>query len=394
MPRKYRVISADSHLDLNPEVWTDRVPAKWRDRAPKRVVMSDGSDGLSCDGSEPDTIGLTRNVGVPFEEIPFQISKFSEPVGNGTPELRLEEQDRDGVDAEVMFTWADGLCRKVKDDELYLSFVHAYNEYLGEEYMPVAPDRLLAQGTIPTTGIEDAVQELEHCAKLGFKGVTLNTLPSGHGYPSPEDDVFWAASLDLGMAIACHGGGRFGGFGGGALGASRSEPLLQYPHVIHSPQNHKADALSLLFSNQGGTLGMGAMQLAYAGVWDRFPDLQIYFAETMAGWIPFCLFMLDDNYRRYQPMMRHFWGLADLERKPSEYMREHTLWGTLYDPVGIKGRDAIGTDRILFSTDFPHAAGDWPNSHRVIDDMFEGVPEDEKEAMLVGNAVRFWHLDS
>ena len=67
---------------------------------------------------------------------------------------------------------------------------------------------------------------------------------------------------------------------------------------------------------------MGVMQMAYGGVWDRFPDLQIYFAETMAGWIPFLLFMLDDNYRRYQPMMRHFWGLDDLKRKPSEYMKE------------------------------------------------------------------------
>jgi hypothetical protein len=33
MAREYKVISADSHIDLNPEVWTHRVPAKWRDRA-------------------------------------------------------------------------------------------------------------------------------------------------------------------------------------------------------------------------------------------------------------------------------------------------------------------------------------------------------------------------
>lgn len=149
----------------------------------------------------------------------------------------------------------------------------------------------------------------------------------------------------------------------------------------------------MLFSNMTGNTAMGVMQLAYAGVWDRFPKLQMYFAETMAGWIPFALFMLDDNYRRYQPMMRHFWGLEDLERKPSEYMKEHTFWGTLYDPVGIQGRAAIGTEHILFSTDFPHAAGDWPNTSKVIDDMFAGVPEDEKHLMLAGNAVKFWHLD-
>ena len=397
MARDYRVISADTHLDLNPEVWTHRVPAKWRDRAPIRVVMPDGSDAVSCDGGKPDTIGLTRNVGVPFEEMPFQISRFSEPVGNGTPEQRVEEQDRDGIDAEVMFTWADGLFRNAKDDELYLALVHSYNEYIAEEYVSFAPDRLFPNGIIPTTGIEDSVQELEHCAELGYKGVTLNTFPSGRGFPTPEDDRFWSSSLDLGIAICSHGGGRFGGFGGGALGSNKNDPLFNYPQFIHSPQNHKTDALSLLFSNQGGSQnGMGVMQLAYAGVWDRFPSLKIYFAETMTGWLPFTLFMLDDNYRRYQPMMRHFWGMPDLERKPSEYMREHSLWGTLYEPVGVAAsvREAIGSENILFSTDFPHAAGDWPNSQRVIEEMFQGVPEDEKHAMLAGNAIRFWRLNS
>ena len=92
-------------------------------------------------------------------------------------------------------------------------------------------------------------------------------------------------------------------------------------------------------------------------------------------------------------MIRHFWGLDDLERKPSDYMREHTFWGTLYDPVGIQGRAAIGADKIMFSTDFPHAAGNWPNTQKVIDDMFAGVPEPERHQMLAGNAVRYWHLD-
>ena len=395
MARKYHVISADSHLDLNPEVWVHRIPSKWRERAPKRVAMPDGSDAVVCDDSEPMTVGLTRNVGVPFEELPFQVPKFSEPVGNGTPELRLQEQDRDGVDAEVMFTWAGGMLEHAKDLAFYLVLVRAYNEYLAEEYMAVAPDRLFPQGVVPTSGIDDAVSELEHCARVGIKGVTLNQFPSGHGYPTPEDDRFWAAALDLNMALACHGGGRIGGFGGGAGGGGRrNEPVFKYPRFVETPNNHKADALSLLFSNQNGSnAGMGVMQMAYAGVWDRFPNLQIYFAETMCGWIPFTLFMLDDNYRRYQPMMRHFWGLDDLKRKPSEYMKHHTLWGTLYDPPGIQSRDTIGTDRILFSTDFPHAAGDWPNTGQIMEDMFAGVPENEKALMLAGNAIRFFHLD-
>ena len=385
MTREYHVISADSHLDLNPEVWTHRVPAKWRDRAPKRVVMPNGADAVQADNGEIDTIGITRNVGVPFEDLPRLVPKFSEPIGNGTPQLRLEEQDRDGVDAEVMFTWADQTFRDTTDDDLYRVLVHSYNEYLAEEYTAVAPDRLIPQGTIPTTDIDDAVKELEHCARFGLKGVTLTRFPSGRGYPTPDDDRFWAAALDLNMALAKHGGGRFQG--------QRGDPIFQYARQNDSTDLHKTDAITLLFSNMGSQQPCGVMQMAYAGVWDRFPNLKMYFAETMAGWIPFALFMLDDNYKRYQPIMREFWGVDDLERKPSEYMKEHSYWGTLNDPPGVQLCDAIGAEHIMFCTDFPHAAGDWPNSRQVIEDMFDGVPVNKQRRILTQNAIEYWHLD-
>ena len=44
---------------------------------------------------------------------------------------------------------------------------------------------------------------MEHCAKLGLKGVTLNAFPSGQGLAAPEDDEFWAAAIDLDIAPDC-----------------------------------------------------------------------------------------------------------------------------------------------------------------------------------------------
>jgi predicted TIM-barrel fold metal-dependent hydrolase len=46
----------------------------------------------------------------------------------------------------------------------------------------------------------------------------------------------------------------------------------------------------------------------------------------------------------------------------------------------------------MWGNDFPHAAGDWPNSRRLIDDMFPSVPEDERNRILVKNAVEYFHL--
>ena len=64
MPRQYKCISGDGHIVLNPDIWRDRVQARWRDRAPKRVKMPNGSDAVVIDGGKPNTIGITRSVRV------------------------------------------------------------------------------------------------------------------------------------------------------------------------------------------------------------------------------------------------------------------------------------------------------------------------------------------
>src|SRR5436190_152051 len=168
MARQYKVFSEDGHIDLNPDVWRNRIAAKWRDRAPKRVKMPNGSDAVVVDGGKPNTIGVTRSVRVAHKDLAKQVPTFENNAGTGSPEQRLREQDQDGIEAEILFSQISFVLRQAKDDGLYLELVRAYNEFLAEEYMAVAPDRLICMGTIPITGVEDAVRELEHCAKLGL----------------------------------------------------------------------------------------------------------------------------------------------------------------------------------------------------------------------------------
>jgi predicted TIM-barrel fold metal-dependent hydrolase len=90
--------------------------------------------------------------------------------------------------------------------------------------------------------------------------------------------------------------------------------------------------------------------------------------------------------------MERYFGLKPLISEPSSYFREHFYWGFIYDRIGIRMRYEIGVDKILWGNDFPHSAGDWPNSHRVIEDSFSGVAEDERRKILRGNAIEFFHL--
>ena len=383
MARQYKVFSGDGHIDLNPDVWRNRVAAKWRDRAPKRVKMPNGSDAVVVDGGKPNTIGVTRSVRVAHKDLAKQVPTFENNAGTGSPEQRLREQDQDGIEAEILFSQISFVLRQAKDDDLYLESVRAYNEFLAEEYMAVAPDRLICMGTIPITGVEDAVRELEHCAKLGLRGVKLDRFPSGRGYPTAEDDKFWAAAVDLKMPLTNHNDGK--------MGSGRGEPAFKYDKEP-GEDVHQREPMNYFFRFTNDAM-TASIQMAFAGVWDRFPALEMYWAETMIGWFEYGLWQVDDHYRRYMPMIHENWGLRYLERKPSEYLKERTYWGFLHDPVGIRRRDCIGYDKLMWGTDFAHAASEWPNSIKLMEQDFADVPENEKRAMLVDNCVKYFHLN-
>jgi uncharacterized protein len=143
MARQYKCISGDGHIDLNPDIWRDRVQAKHRERAPKRVKMPNGSDAVVIDGGKPNTIGITRSVRVAHADLAKQVPTFETCAGTGTPEQRLAEQNQDGIDCEILFSQITFVLRQTKDDDLYKDCIRAYNEFLGEEYMAPAPDRLV-----------------------------------------------------------------------------------------------------------------------------------------------------------------------------------------------------------------------------------------------------------
>ena len=143
-----------------------------------------------------------------------------------------------------------------------------------------------------------------------------------------------------------------------------------------------------------GDSALNTVQLIMAGVFDRFPGLRIYWAETMIGWIPYFLSQLDDNYERTRYWAERFYGLEPPSRPLEAYIREHCWWGFLRDPFGVEMRHHIGVERVMWGNDFPHSAGNWPNSRQLIEEIFKDVPNDERYRMLVGNAIEFFHLEN
>jgi uncharacterized protein len=392
MTREYRYISADSHLEIDSKRWIHRMPAQYRDRAPRVVRLPDGSDAWLVEGRPlrevPSDLygGKGRETWQPFAQ------NYDSTPGTGSPEQRLREQDQDGIDAEFLFPGVSGppMWRAITDDDAYLSVVKAYNDFLAEEYCSVAPDRLFGLGSIPWTGVDDAIAEMERCAKMGLKGVALSAFPSGKGHPTPEDDRFWAAALDMQMPLTVHEELDRSGPRGGQLMVYPNAAPAMVKRVANSSLRELAGQVAR-FARLGG---LNAVQLTLAGVFDRFPDLQLFFAETQLGWIPFFLEMADVRYERHSAWGEELLGVKALPALPSEIIKQHCSWGFQHDQTGIDLRHRIGVDRVMWATDFPHQDSEWPRSMELIADQFAQVPADEKQKMVVGNAIKYFHLDA
>ncbi len=148
------------------------------------------------------------------------------------------------------------------------------------------------------------------------------------------------------------------------------------------------------FGPQRGNGSIPAVQWVLSGLFDRFPTLRIFFAENQIGWIPFFLQGADVRYDRHHRWAERLLGFKPLARPPSDYIREHCLWGFQFDRVGVELRDKIGVDKVMWGSDFPHQESDWPDSLKIIDKNFAGVPEEERYRMVCGNAVEFFRLQT
>ncbi len=374
--RDFQIISGDTHLEVSPDRWRPWVDPEFQDCVPKIIKLDHGGDAWVLPNSPaPIPLGANFAAGIDRSRWNGPISYDENPPGSGDPRQRVAEMDRDGVFAEIEFPAVQGQrsFHNLIPPEAYVAVVRGYNNWLSQEFCSIEPNRLLGCALLPSTSLDDAIAELERTSSMpGIRTAILHHWPNGGPFPEEEDDRFWQRALDLGFPLSIHVG----------LGSSRSnQPKL--------PKGHFNNITAF------GTLGAGSysqfsmIQFILTGVLDRFPELRLVFAEVGVGWLPNWLERLDHSYLRHQD-----WTGFEFKRMPSEYIRRHFLFGFQDDFYGVKHRDEIGVNKLMWANDFPHSAGDWPDSVPLIEKMFDGVPEDEARLMLGGNCARYYKLDS
>jgi predicted TIM-barrel fold metal-dependent hydrolase len=369
----FPILDADAHVIEPPDTWQPRMPARLRDRAPRVLRMEDGGDAWQFDENKPlRRLGLIamagksylqfKNAGVPYEEI---------RPGAWDAKARLADMDLDGVAAQVLYpTVALAGAKTYSDDpELQVACVRAYNQWLAE-LCAAGAGRLYGLGVIPTVGLDAAIAELRCSLELGHRGVILSRYPSGGLKPVPEDDQFFALAQEAGVALHIH----IGSF------TPNAGPLptdgLEY--------------LQLTAANKAGADAIPVVaQFLLSGIFDRFPRLKVVLVEANIGWIPTVLEQIDDIYLRFR-----FWtNTTSLKRMPSEYFYDNFRSTFLMDVHGVANRHKCGLENIMWSSDYPHSATDWPNSRVILERNFRGVPGAEVKKMVHDNAAALYKIE-
>jgi predicted TIM-barrel fold metal-dependent hydrolase len=134
--------------------------------------------------------------------------------------------------------------------------------------------------------------------------------------------------------------------------------------------------------------------LIFHNLFGRFPGLRILSVENGSRWVPQLLQEMDAAYRFVagNPMSR--WVGGPVETRPSELFRRH-VWVAPFLDTGHELEldrlvDAVGADRLLFGSDWPHGEG--RDTPRHFERELAPLAPDDREKVLRTNTAALLRL--
>lgn len=286
-------------------------------------------------------------------------------------EKRIEIMDEQGIDITVLSLTSPG-AQSIIDVQQAIDFAKQTNDHIAENFVAKHPDRFQSFATVALQSPKAAADELERAVKqLGMKGALIN------GYTNigdintaqylDEEPVweFWERVAELNVPVYLH----------------PREPLPSQQRIYEGYSSLVGSAWG--FAHETAT---HAIRLMLSGLFDRYPNLTVILGHLGEG-LPLMLPRLES--RLY--MQREGVGLGKAKRKVSEYFSDNfyiTTSGHFHTKGLLDTISEIGSDRVLFSADYPYenmeTAATW----------FDQALLSENDRKKIGreNAVRLFNL--
>ena len=359
MERAVGIYSCDDHLDLRavpPGLWSARLSRADAARGP-HVVERDGERVWTCEDRVLGGSGNPRDSA---------LLKSLNAIGRagieddgyraGTPALRLQDMDRDGLAASVIYgPLALGL--PIDDPGLQDRCYAAWNDWAVEEFNAVAPDRLCVLAFLPGHSPDAAVAELQRCAALGHRGAIVDVF--GIDVADRAWDGLWAAAADAGMPLSFHlKGGSWSGL------SYRMGEWQSAAFATVLPLQLDEPLATMLFS----------------GALERHPGLTLVLAESGIGWLPYFLARADLEWESLRDKVA-----AMPRTRPSELFHRQVMATFEEDAMVGDLLPLLGADRCMWASDYPHTDSTFPHSRRVIDETLGSLSAADRQMVVATN---------
>ena len=376
---EYKCISADCHIDLiwlPPDLFTSNASGQMRERMP--YVNEDAEGGprwVTRNGADFGLVNGMGSAGRPY--VPGVIHRSDLMAAEGlyedgkngirrltTPELRIKDQNRDGVQAEVLYGVL-GAAQRLQDPEAEIEVMRIYNEWLGD-FCGSSPGRFAGLAAIPSHSIEAAVSEIKRVAARGaVKGIEVANTHDLKPLFHPDWYPVWEAANEAKLPVHFH-----------TIGTPK-------PDWDGFAPMQQRQAFAVHITGFQMSMSKILMEIIYGGVLEAYPDIKIVIGESGIGWIPYILDHMDLEWED------QFTDLT-LKMKPSEYWHRQCYATYQSDKVGTRLLDLLGEDNVMWGSDFPHPDGVWPDSQSFIEDELGHLPKDIQEKVICSNALQLY----
>ena len=280
---------------------------------------------------------------------------------------RLSEMDAAGIDMQVLSLSAPGVEQMEPADAIAMA--RDTNDYLADAVRR-HPTRFAGLAAVPTGSPKQAVEELQRRVQQGFKGAVIN----GHNHGRYLDNQFFWPILEcaeqLNVPIYLHP-------------TPAPQAVIDVSYGGFSPM--VTDMLA------GGAWGwhietaVHMIRIVCGGVFDRFPKLQFVIGHMGEG-LPFSMWRVD-NCNAWVANRHNY----PAKRKIGEYFQDNfwiTTSGNFRTQALVNTMLEVGSDRIMFSTDWPFENID----HAAIWFDAASISEADREKIGRTNARRLFKL--
>jgi predicted TIM-barrel fold metal-dependent hydrolase len=293
---------------------------------------------------------------------------------------RLAVMDEIGIYAQIVYPNAAGFGGQrfggIDDPVLKNLCATLYNDAMFE-MQEQAQGRLYPMALLPWWDIEASVAEAERAAALGLRGVNMTSDPQQGGAPdlaSREWDPLWEACASLGLPVNFH------------IGASQTS--LAWFGTSPWPSQGDDQKLAIGSAMMYLTNARVLANLIFSGLLERHPTLRFVSVESGIGWIPFVLEALSHQRGELPPAVLDYMTLS-----PLEYFQRQIYACFWFEQQDVAHTlELIGSDNILFETDFPHPTCLYPNSLEVAEKGLSLLDPAVRRKVLQDNAAALYRI--